>query len=171
MVFQATTWFVAFATLVGPALCCCTATKLASNVSTLFGGGEVQCPSTGCCHHRAASRSSSSHGSACGHHQHEPKSLAAAELAKRKVPVKPGNPPPRECPCKQHRADVAALPATADAVAACSLGQFAWVGTTADLGVVSESSLNGAGVAGNCRPESACLSGREILRAHSILRI
>lgn len=170
MVFQATAWFLAFATLVGPSLCCCTTSKLASDISTFFGGEAVRCRSAQCCHPQAVRRETHSHGSSCGHHHHHAEEPDRADLATQEAPLKQDGTPPRECPCKQHRADVAALPAPADTAAASSPGHFDWVWITADSISVTASS-SAAGVTRNCWPETAYQSGRDILRAHCILRI
>ncbi len=170
MAFHATAWLLAFATLVGPSLCCCTTSPVASIVSRMFGGGTVACPSTGCCHHHPERPDNHTHGSHGDHHRHEHSDAHSTTLTKQNGPAQEQNPPPRECPCRQHRSEIIALPVTVDIVAGVSLGQFdrVWVSAALPLAMSPSYSAHSTALHG---PETACPSGREILRAHCVLRI
>jgi hypothetical protein len=170
MAFHATTWFLAFATLVGPSLCCCTTSSFASSVSRMFGGDTIACPSTGCCHQKPVRPSNHAHCSHHGRHHHEQSEAHGTAHSTHNAPAQEPKSPRRECPCRQDRSEIVALPVTADTVVGCSHSQFdsTWVTVALPLSVRPHNPSHSTASHG---PETACASGREILRAHCVLRI
>lgn len=169
MAFQATAWILAFATLVGPSLCCCTTASFASSISRLLGGDAVVCVSSQCCHVQAEHRGHAE-ASHRGHHHHDHGDADAASIAKRTDRSQDQSPPRRECPCKQHRTEVVALPAGLETAAGASAGHFDLIWVTIALPVAAAPSQS-AHPALPSFADGTCRTGREILRAHCILRI
>ncbi len=170
MTSHATAWVLAFATLVGPSLCCCTTTAFATSISRILGGEVVACPSAGCCHHQPPRRDKDADCSHGGHLRHEQNDAHSTPLTKQTDPAREQHPPRRNCPCRQHRGEIVALPVTVDVAGGVSHGLSDWAWATVALPLAFRRAdpshfmaLHG--------PETACASGREILRAHCILRI
>lgn len=167
---KSTAWFLVFTTLAGPFICCCTTAKAMSWVSACLGCGPVACDQ--CCR-EAADAHGHSHAAKHGHHNHSHEHTNAGHLAGTESLNNQHSNPPRPCPCQRDRDQLAGMPATdgLDAKAITAPLDFVWM-TVALCAISADPAAvkSGEGVSFYCS-DGACLSGREILRAHSVLRI
>lgn len=169
MAFHATAWILAFSTLFGPSLCCCTTTAVESGISSWFGCGPVTCQTAQCCHPNSAHRGG--HASEHARHHHVHGASKGVALAQQTSSENRRQPVPPECPCRQDRSEVFALPAVADAAASVGPVPLDWIWVTVAPASSGANTTAFARPTLSHGPDTACQSGREILRAHCVLRI
>lgn len=171
MVFHATAWVLAFSTLIGPSLCCCTTASVVSSISSLMGGSPVTCQPTQCCHADSTSLAKHRHESRHARHDHKHGESHDATLSQ-PTPSKHGQKTaPRECPCRKDRGEAIALPVVAEAAASVGQAPLDWVWAAVVFAPFGANSTGFTHTTSSHGPDTACLSGREILRAHCVLRI
>lgn len=172
MAHRATAWSLVFTTLVGPFVCCCTTTKMASWVSVCLGMNPITCQSTDCCDETPAAPAHS-HVAKHDHHSHSHTHPDAGNIAKlpphNEQPSQPGKP----CPCRQGRDDVASAPVSAglDAKTLTTPLDFVWLTVAFDDTSAGPVSIDPGKIASLSCPAGVCSTGTDILRAYNVLRI
>jgi len=172
MARKVTAWFLVITTLTGPFTCCCTTAQAMSSVLACLGYDPVNVASTDCCHEPATPHEHS-HGVA--HHDHGDghKHSDVDHSASNATHSDRHQESPHQCPCQKDRCDSVGLPTSnsPESKLVSTALDLVWMTLTLGDTTVTANAVDARFVADFCRPDGTCLSGREILRAHSVLRI
>lgn len=140
-------------------------------VSVCLGCDAVTCDQ--CCRETADAHEHSHVAKHDHHHGHSHEHPDAGQLAGSASQDSQRSKAPRQCPCQRDRDQLAGIPVTAglDAKTISAALDFAWLTfALSDISAGPTAVIMGE-TASFCCSDRVCLSGTEILRAHSVLRI